>query len=64
MNRRRQSPVRDLSTKQAGALVGRSDWWVRKRIERGELHASNVSTTPGRPVWRTSEEDLDRKSVV
>jgi hypothetical protein len=54
----RRPLARQLSTKQAGEIVGRSDWWVRERIREGAIKASNIATRPGECVWRVDEDDL------
>lgn len=47
-----------LSLKQAAALSGLSEKFVRRSVKSGSLPASDLGT-PGRPFYRVSREDLD-----
>lgn len=47
-----------LTTKEAGATLGLSPWWVRRLIDSGELRAINVGGADKSARWRIGPEDI------
>lgn len=54
----RPPPARWITTAEAAAAIGVSQWWIRQRIEDGLLPATAIST--GRhKVYRIRADDWD-----